>query len=167
MANALTVPHAVAAAVLCVAGLAKLHAPAPAARAVGAVPAAVRAFALLELALGVWALLSAGRLSSALMAALYGAFAGLTIALWRRGRSCGCFGSERAPASPIQSLVSGALALLGAVCAVASVHPVAWISGRSPGSVAVLVLGISAAVYGTVLAYSELPLLWQSWRPAA
>jgi hypothetical protein len=165
LADALTVPHAVAAVVLCVAGLAKLRTPAPAARAVGAAVAAVRAFAVLELGLGAWALLNGGALSSALMAALYAAFSGLTIVLWRRGRSCGCFGSEPTPASPLQSLVSASLALLCVACAAASVHPAAWISGRPAGTVAILVLGISAAVYGTVLAYSELPLLWRSWRP--
>jgi hypothetical protein len=165
LADALTVPHAVAAVLLCVAGLAKLRAPAPAARAVGAAPPAIRAFAMLELALGAWALLNGGAVSSALMAALYAAFAGLTIVLWRRGRSCGCFGAVAAPASPLQSLVSAALALLCVACAAASVHPAAWISGRPPGSVAILVLGTGAAVYGTVLAYSELPLLWRSWSP--
>jgi len=41
----------------------------------------------------------------------------------------------------------------------------AWILERPPGSVAVLILGTAAAVYGTVLAYSELPRAWRSWSP--
>jgi hypothetical protein len=165
LANALTVPHAVAALVLCVAGLAKLRAPAAAARAVGFAPHLIRAFATFELALGAWALVTASPASSALMAALYAGFTALTVALWRRGASCGCFGSERAPASPIQSLLSAALALAAAACVAAGPHAVGWILGRPPGTVTVLVLGLTGAVYGTVLAYSELPLLWRSWSP--
>ncbi|HEY2259560.1 MAG TPA: MauE/DoxX family redox-associated membrane protein [Solirubrobacteraceae bacterium] len=166
MANALTVPHAVVALLLCVAGLAKLYSPAPAAAAVGVPAAAIRAFAVLELALGVWALLSASTLSSALMAGLYAAFAVAAVVLWRRGRSCGCFGSERAPASPIQSLLSAALAAVSVVCAAASPHALSWFSGRPTGTMTVLVVGTAGAVYGTVVAYSELPLLWRSWSPA-
>jgi hypothetical protein len=166
LANALTVPHAVAALVLCVAGLAKLRAPAPAARAVGVAAPLIRAFATFELGLGLWALTTANLASSVLMAALYAGFTALSVALWRRGAACGCFGSDRAPASPIPSLLSAALALVAAVCAAAGPHAVRWILARPPGSVTVLVLGISGAVYGTVLAYSELPLLWRSWSPA-
>jgi len=166
LANALTVPHAVAAIVLGVAGLAKLRSPRAAARAVGLAPSAIRAFAAGELALGVWALLAPVAVSSALMAMLYAGFAGLTLALSRAGAACGCFGDEGAPASPIQSLVSAALALLCAVCALAGPRALGWILGRPAGTVTVLLLGTAGAVYGTVLAYSELPLLWRSWSPA-
>jgi hypothetical protein len=163
LASALTVPHAVAALLLCVAGLAKLRSPAAAARVVGVAPVAVRAFSILEIGLGGWALLSADLTSSALMAGLYAAFAAVTIGLGRRGAPCGCFGSDHVPASSIQSTVSVALALVSLAGLAASAHGVSWILGRPPGTVTVLVLGTAGAVYGTVLAYSELPLLWRSW----
>ncbi|MGH2868385.1 MAG: MauE/DoxX family redox-associated membrane protein [Solirubrobacteraceae bacterium] len=167
MANALTVPHAVAALVLCVAGLAKLRSPAGAARAVGLPPGPVRIFAGAELALGVWALADAAGLASLLMTGLYVGFAGLTIRLARNGKACGCFGAQRSPASPLQSLLSIALAGACALAAAGGTHAAAWISGRPPGFVTLLVVGTAGAVYGVVLAYSELPLLWRSWRPAA
>lgn len=166
MADALTVPQAVAALVLIIAGVAKLRSPGAAARAVGATPTAIRAYALAELLLGGWALVAAGPLASGLLAAVYCGFAGLTLVLARRGAACGCFGSEQAPASPIQSLVSGALALVAAAGAVAGAHGAAWILQQPPGTAAVLVLGTAGAVYGVVLTYSELPLVWRAWRPA-
>jgi hypothetical protein len=166
MADALSIPHAVAALVLCVAGLAKLRSPGAAARAVGLGPASIRAFAAFEVALGAWALLAAAPEGSALMAAVYAGFAVLTLVLSRAGAPCGCFGEERAPASPIQSLVSAALALVCAVCAAGAPHALGWILSRPAGTVTVLVLGTAGAVYGTVLAYSELPLMWRSWSPA-
>jgi len=167
LADALTIPHAVAALVLCVAGLAKLRSPRAAARAVGLAPVAIRAFAAFELALGACALLADAPAGSALMAALYAGFAALTLVLARAGAACGCFGEERTPASPIQSLMSAALALVCAVCALAGPHALGWILERPAPTVTVLVLGTAGAVYGTVLAYSELPLLWRSWTPAA
>ena len=163
MASALTVPHAVAALLLCVAGVAKLRSPAAAARAVGVAPAAIRVFAILELGLGGWALLSADLTSSALMAALYAAFAAVTIGLGRRGAPCGCFGSDEAPSSSIQSTVSAVLALVSIAGLAASAHGASWILERPLGTVTVLVMGTAGAVYGTVLAYSELPLLWRAW----
>jgi hypothetical protein len=128
--------------------------------------AAIRAYALAELALGVWALVAAGPIISALMAAAYAGFAAITATLARRGAACGCFGSEATPASPIQPLLSGALALVSALSAIAGSHGAAWILHRPPATAAVLMVGIAGAVYGVVLAYSELPLLWRSWSPA-
>jgi hypothetical protein len=167
LAGALTVPHAVVALVLIVAGAAKLRSPAAAAHAVGAPPPAIRAYGLAEVALGAWALLAAGPVASGLMAAAYAGFAALTVMLARQGAACGCFGSERAPASPIQSLLSGVLALVAAAGAIAGVHGAAWILQQPAATAAVLVVGTVGAVYGVVLAYSELPLVWQAWSPAA
>lgn len=166
MADALTVPHAVAALVLCVAGLAKLRSPGAAARAVSVGAVGIRAFATGELALGVWGLVAVAPAGSLLMAALYAGFAALTLVLSRRGAGCGCFGAERAPASAIQSLLSAALAAICVACAIAAPHALMWILDRPAGIATVLVLGTAGAVYGTVLAYSELPLLWRSWSPA-
>ncbi len=166
MANALTVPHAVAALVLCMAGLAKLRSPTGAARAVGLTPGPVRVFAVAELALGAWALADANLLASILMVGLYAGFAGVTLRLARHGKACGCFGAQRSPASPLQSLLSVALAGASALAAAGGTHAAGWIFEQPSGLVAVVVLGTAGAVYGVVLAYTELPLLWGSWRPA-
>jgi len=163
VANALTFPHAVAALVLCLAGAAKLRSPAAAAHAVALPRALIRAFAAFEIALGVAALLTASRAGSVLMALTYAGFAALTVALWRRQAPCGCFGEEQAPASPVQSLISAGLALICAASVAAGSHPLGWILERPPGFVAILGLGTAGMVYGTVVAYSELPLAWRSW----
>ncbi len=165
MANALTIPHAVAALVLCVAGLAKFRSPAGAAQAVGLAPGPVRVFAVGEMALGAWALADSTRLASLLMAGLYAGFAALTLRLARHGKTCGCFGAQGSPASPLQSLLSIALAGASALAAGGGTHPAGWIFGWPPGFVPLLAAGTAGAVYGIVLAYTELPRLWQSWNP--
>jgi hypothetical protein len=166
LANALTVPHAAAALVLMVAGLAKLRSPRAAARAVHVTPLVIRGFATFEVALGAWALVSGVRPVSVVMVLVYAGFALTTWRLARTNTACGCFGEQEDPASPIQSVVSVALALVCLVSALAAPHALGWILGRSAASATVLVLGTAGVVYGTVLAYSELPLLWRSWSPA-
>ena len=166
MGGALGVPLLVAALVLCVAGVAKLRAPDAAARAVGADRRIVRLFAAGELGLGGVVLAAGGPVPATIMAALYAGFAILTLRLARAGETCGCFGAPQSPASPLQSALSG---VLGAVCLLAAfggARSLDWIIGRSPGIVTVLGLGTAGAVYGIVLAYSELPQLWRSWSPA-
>jgi hypothetical protein len=166
LADALTVPQALAALVLGVAGLAKLGSPGAAARAVGLSRPAIRAFSVGELALAGWALVDGGAGGSAAMAVLYAGFAALTLRLARAGAACGCFGAEQAPASPLQSVLSGALAAVCGAGALAGAHPATWILQRPAPTAVVLVLGVAAAVYATVLAYSELPQLWLSWSAA-
>jgi hypothetical protein len=166
VANALTVPHAIAALVLCVAGVAKLRSPTPAARALGVAPGLVRAFAAGEIALGGWALLAGGALPGVLMAILYAAFAATTLVLARRGAACGCFGADDTAASGLESWLSGGLAAVAGAGAIAGAHAGTWIVHRPAGTAAILVLAAMAAVYAVVLAYSELPLLWRSWSPA-
>ena len=166
MASAMGVPQVVAALVLCVAGVAKLRAPGAAARAVGVDPRLVALFAAGELGLGAAVLAGAGPLAAAMMAALYAGFAALTLRLARAGEACGCFGAPQSPASPLQSALSAGLALVSALAAIAGAPAAGWILGRPPGIVTVLGLGTAGAVYGIVLAYSELPQLWRSWSPA-
>jgi hypothetical protein len=163
LADALTGPHAVAAVVLCIAGIAKLRAPGTAAAALTVRPVLVRSFALLELMLGAAALVSPAPLLSALLAATYAGLAGLTLVLARRSQACGCFGEGETPASISQSILSAALALVCGAAAVWHPHALGWILGRPAGTAAVLVVGTAGAVYGTVVAYSELPLAWRSW----
>lgn len=160
MTDALTVPHAVAALVLCAAGLAKLRSPRTAATALGIPAGWIRAFSVYELALGAGAL--AWPVLSPLLALTYAGLAALTLVLARRAQSCGCFGEGDAPASRAQSLLSLVLAL---VCAGPS-HGVSWLLHRPPGPAAVLVLGVATAACGTVVAYAELPAAWRAWSPS-
>jgi hypothetical protein len=156
-------PHAVAALVLAVAGVAKLRSPEAAARAVRLPPALIRTFAAGELTLAAVTLIVAGAWSSALMAVLYGAFAVLTLRLARAGTACGCFGGPESPASPVQSGLSGALAAVSLLSAVGGAHSAGWILQRPAAGLVVLALGTAGLVYGIVLAYTELGPQWQSW----
>ncbi|MDQ6730920.1 MAG: hypothetical protein M3022_11625 [Actinomycetota bacterium] len=167
MDSALAIPQLVAALVLCVAGAAKLRAPGAAARAVGAGPQLVRLFAAGELGLGAVVLAVGGPLPAAMMTVLYSGFAVLTLRLARAGEACGCFGDPQSPASPQQSALSGTLAAVCLLGAIGGARSLDWILGGSPGVVTVLGLGTAGAVYGIVLAYSELPQLWRSWSPDA
>lgn len=168
MAQALTGPYLIAALTLCVAGLAKLRAPDAAARAMRAADLpgnglAIRAFAIGEVALGAAAAVVATAATAAALAVVYAGFAALALVLHRRGAECGCFGDSGAPASPLQSAISALLATVCAIAAAASTHGIGWILARPALTAATLALGIAAAVYATVVAYSELPSAWTAW----
>jgi Methylamine utilisation protein MauE len=169
MTAALTPPFAVAALVLCIAGVAKLRAPDGAAGALRAValPGSVtlaRLGALAEVALGAWALIRPSAMTAALVALVYAVFCGLSLALARRDGECGCFGDTGAPASALQSLLSGALALVAGAAAVAGAHPIGWVLGSAGAAIGVVAaLGLVGAAYAAVLVYTALPQAWAAW----
>jgi hypothetical protein len=168
VAQALSGPFLIAALTLCVAAVAKLRRPAPAAAALKALDlpgseTLIRLLAAAELALGLTAVVKPGVAPGAALAALYAAFAVVALALHHRGAACGCFGDRAAPASPMQTAISAALAAVCAVAAGSDVHGVAWIFGRSPALAAPLIIGITGAVFATAVAYSELPAAWGAW----
>jgi hypothetical protein len=100
-------PFLAAAALLVVAGVPKVVDPVPLVRALRATgmpvpPLLVRAFALAEVAIGVWALVAPGRVSSGLVAAAYLVFTLFVARVLARGGvlgSCGCFGRADTPAT--------------------------------------------------------------------
>jgi hypothetical protein len=164
----LTAPFLVAASVLCLAGAAKLRSPAAAARALTTLGlparlALVRALAVGELALGVWCALDPVRVAAGAMACLYATFAGAALLLAHRHSSCGCFGEREAPASIAQSIVSGILSLVALAATVSEPHGLHWIFERPAMYAVVLFVGTAGAAFGTVLAYTEVPLVWSSW----
>jgi hypothetical protein len=167
MKEALTVPFATAALVLCIAGLAKLRSPASAVRVLvvlrlPARPGVVRPLALAELVVGVACVLRPTALTAAAMACLYATFCAVSLVLVREGSSCGCFGAGSI-ASPLQSGLSAALAALALVAAVVAPHGAGWLLTRPPEFLAVIVLGLAGSAYAIVLAYTELPRAWGAW----
>ena len=150
------------------AGVAKLRSPERRGRERSAAAGgSIRLFAAGELGLGVVALATAGGpLRAALMAVLYAGFAVLTLRLARPGelrllrRRAG---PGLAAAVAAQRRAGGGLRCWPRS---AAPTPLGWILAGSPGIVTVLALGTAGAVYGIVLAYSELPQLWRSWSPA-
>ena len=170
MGAGFSAPFAVAALVLCVAGVAKLRSPATAARALRTVglPSGallIRIAAAGEIALGGWALFGPGPVSAGAVAALYVAFTLLSLELARRQVSCGCFGESEVPSSKAQSALSAVLGLIAVGAAIGSAHGLGWIFGLPAVRAVVLVIGICAAAYAVVLAYTELPRAWSAWSP--
>jgi uncharacterized membrane protein YphA (DoxX/SURF4 family) len=164
-----TPPLVVAALVLCVAGVAKLRSPGAAVAALSTLGIRVprlliRALAVLELALGAFVALDPVRVASAVVACLYALFAGLSLALASRRANCGCFGEQDAPASVLQSLLSGALALVAIAAAIwPPSHGIGWVLGHDLPLAAALFVGIAGAVYASVVAYTDLPPAWTAW----
>jgi hypothetical protein len=116
-----------------------------------------------EGAVGLWCLADPGPVPAGAMGCLYAAFAGLALLLARRQESCGCFGERDAPASIAQSLLSAVLALLAFAGMLSVPHGLPWVLERPAGYAALLILGTAGSVYGTVLAYTEMPHAWGSW----
>lgn len=168
MADALTAPLLIAAGLLVVSGLAKLRAPATAARALGvaglpASPALVRTLSAVEIALGVAALTTRGRVTAAGLALVYASFAALALRLARRRAACGCFGDSEAPASVTQALLSAVIAALCTLAAVRPAHDVRWVLAQSPATAATLLVGSAACIYAVILVYTQLPAAWAAW----
>jgi hypothetical protein len=163
-----TFPFLLAGLLLCVAALGKLWAPDAAAgalRVVGLrVPSGLaRSFAVVELGLGGWAAVSPGAVNAATVAIVYMMFAGLSLLLARRRVACGCFGAGDTPASGIQSLLSAALAAVALAAALGPGHGIGWVLGQHAWLAGVLVIGLAGAIYGIVIAYTQLPAAWGAW----
>ena len=113
-------PFLAAAGLLMVAGVPKVADPLPLVRALRAagMPVArvlVRAFAIAEVAIGAWALVAPGRVSSGLVAAAYLVFTLFVARVLARGGvlgSCGCFGKADTPATRTHLVLTAAAALV-------------------------------------------------------
>jgi hypothetical protein len=152
--------------------VAKLRAPAPARRTLitlgVTVPGVViRAFATIELGLGLAAALTGARPAGVALAVLYAGFAALAALLARRQVACGCFGDSELPASGAQVAMSVVLALLSLAATLAGAHGLAWELAHAPASGAVLIVGALGAASATVLVYRELPRAWRAWSGEA
>jgi hypothetical protein len=126
-------PFLAAAGLLVVAGVPKIVDPLPLVRALrgAGLPVhrqVVRGFAVLEVALGVWALAAPGRYAALLVAAAYLVFTAFVGRVLTRGGvlgSCGCFGKPDTPATRTH-LVLTALAALTALLVAVDPPASAW-----------------------------------------
>lgn len=126
-------PFLAAAGLLVVAGVPKVLDPLPLVRALRAagLPVGrhlVRGFAVVEVALGAWALLAPGRYAAGLVAAAYLAFTAFVARVLTRGGvlgSCGCFGKPDTPATRTH-LVLTALASLTALAVAVDPPSAVW-----------------------------------------
>jgi hypothetical protein len=171
LSEVLTGPVLAAAALVCVAAVGKLREPGGAVRAVSVLvgrPARtwqVRAVAGLELVVGVTVLVAPTSVPVAVLAGLYGTFAGAGAALRVRGVGCGCFGAGAAGGAD-DAVVSVAHVALSAVLAAVCAAGAAWPGHAADWAVTrpALAVGIAGCVYALVLAYTQLPVAWGAWR---
>lgn len=165
-------PYLAGAALLVVAGLAKVVRPEDTARALAllvgrplrALRAAVRIGAVAEVVVGVVALVLPRTVPASLVAASYAGFAVVTVVVRARGgplASCGCFGTPDTPATRLHVVVDlGLAAAAGAVAASGSASgTLASVLARQPGHGVPLVLVSAACAWLAFLALSRLSVL--------
>lgn len=162
----------VLAAVLVVAGMGKLRAPAAAVDALRAagLPSGRRLARLagaLEVLVGATALVLPSAASLAGIAALYAVLAGFAVRLLRTAApvaGCGCFGAD-APPSPLHAGFDIAAAAIAAL-AVASPPPgLPELAARAPLAGVGLVAGCAASAYAVSLVLTYLPQAALAYRP--
>ena len=169
--DALAGPYLASAALLVVAGAAKLLDPLPLVRALrsaglalrqGLLAPLVRLAALAELALGVLAVVTGAALAAAGVALSYAAFTAFVLVALRRGgvlASCGCFGRADTPPTATHVVVTGVLALVAAAVAVRPIGALPDLLGDAPGAgLPLLVVTAAVAVTG-YLVLALLPAL--------
>lgn len=167
-------PYLAAAALLVVAGAAKVRDPLPLVRALRATglraPAPlVRAGAAVELLLGLAAVLTGSRIAAVGVALSYAAFTGFVLLALRRGgvlASCGCFGKADTPPTATHVAVTGALALVATAVAVSPLGRVDALLAASPAAGLPLLLVTAAVAATCYLVLALLPLLHPAARPA-
>ena len=165
--HALAGPFLAAAALLVVAGAAKVLDPQPlvrAARSVGLRASApvVRAAAAIEVSLGLWAVLSGSRPAAVAVAASYAGFTAFVLLALRRGgvlASCGCFGKADTPPTRTHAAVTALAAVAAAAVATRPLGSLPSLLGDSPWSGVPLLLATAALASVCYLVLAVLPLL--------
>ena len=158
------------AALLAIAGVAKLRHPAPAANAMeragfGAGRSGARFAGLLECAVGAWVLVDPGVLA---LGALALAYATLASGVWAMRKAdvedCGCFG-ESASLEPSRLHLAVNM-LATATCAFAALSPPPGLRaaiGRAPLEAVAVIAGLGAAILLSYLAFTALPRAWSAY----
>lgn len=170
MSEALAPLAWVLAALLAIAGVAKLRHPLTAAKAmaqagIGAGRSGARLTGLLECGVGAWALLSPSVLSLGTLALAYATLASGIWAMRKAGvADCGCFGESASLEPSRLHLVVNLMA--AAVCALAALSPPPGLeaaAGRAPLEAVALIAGVMAAILLSYLAFTALPRAWSAY----
>ncbi|HZU60450.1 MAG TPA: MauE/DoxX family redox-associated membrane protein [Solirubrobacteraceae bacterium] len=125
--------------------------------------------ALAELGAAVAVLAAPGRVSGALVAGFFAAFAAAHAWSWHRGKTddCGCFGGSAGRGSAIRRLaLTGGSAMAAAAAAVADPPSLVTQASRAPGTGLLIALGAGGAgwLWHRVFVGSRAPL-WRSTPP--
>jgi hypothetical protein len=145
---------AAAAGLLVVAGVLKLR--------------AREASGVLEVGLGVAAVVSSRPLVVALLAVAYAGFAAHSLRLWvvSGGEAdCGCFGDVEAPAGFGHVVLNLACAVVAAVAVFVVPQSLAALVVEGGVTGVVVAIGVAASVYGLFLCYTALPSAWNAFQP--
>jgi hypothetical protein len=162
---ALAGPFAMAAALLALGGAAKAVQPSDTAGALRTLglPGStllVRAGGIVELVIGIGALVYGSRPFTALVAVSYAGFAAFVALALRRGApisSCGCFGKADTPPSVTHIVVNGAAALAAIGVAIDPVGGITDVMADQPLLGIPFLLLMAVGVYLTFLALTLLP----------
>lgn len=158
------------AALLAIAGVAKLRYPGPAANAMaragfGAGRSGARLTGLLECGVGAWVLLDP---SVPALGALALAYATLASGIWAMRKAdvadCGCFG-ESASLKPSRLHLAVNL-MAAATCALAALFPPPGLRTaieREPLEALALIAGVAASILLAYLAFTALPRAWNAY----
>ena len=158
---------AVAAVVLCAAGLAKLRSPSGAVSAlmVTGLPARrgfVHALAIAELVIGALSLLKPSPLIAAAVAVLYAGFCSVSFGARAPPRFVRLLRRPRCARLVLQSALSAALCLVDRR-PIAPAHGIGSILDAGAAQASALIVGIAGAAYATIAAYTELPQAFAAW----
>ena len=165
MAPVVVVASLLVAGLLVVAGRAKLVRPGPTAQALCAAGptrcrGVARAIGLVEIAIGLWAIVLPSRASGAALAGAYLAFAGFVAFLLVRrpeASSCGCAGAREIPPSGIHLVANLVAAGVGVAAALAPPLPIGSIVASLGWSSVPFAAGLIAAGTLAVVAITDLP----------
>ncbi len=161
-------PYLIACTLLVLAGVSKAIRPTDTARAVAAVAPVglrtltrmVRVGAVVEAAVGVWALVIPGPVPASAVAVSYAVFAAYVAVVRRTGgamASCGCFGTPDTPATGVHVVVNVGLAVSAVVVAVSGLSGtiVSVLAGQPLHGMPLVAL----SALGTWLSYLALSVL--------
>ena len=165
--DALAGPYLVSAALLVVAGGAKVLDPLPLMRALMSVGLPfgrplVRGVAAVEVVVGLLAIATGSAPAAAAVAVSYAAFTGFVLLALARGgvlASCGCFGKADTPPTRTHAAVTAALAAVAGLVALRPLGPLPDLLGGSPWNGVPLLLTTGAVAVTTYLVLALLPTL--------
>lgn len=166
-------PYLAAAALLVLAGAAKVLDPLPLVRALRSAglrlrPTTVRAAAVAETGLGLWAGFTSDQVAAALLALTYAGFTGFVLLARTRGgvlASCGCFGRPDTPPTMTHAVVTGLFAAVAAGAGRSPAGSLPKLLARTPTGGMALVAVTAALAAVAYLLLALLPLLGAASRP--
>jgi hypothetical protein len=158
------------AALLIVAGAAKLRDPSAATRALreAGIPAngtLMRGAGMAEVAVGAWCLVAPSTGSVALLALAYVVFAGAVSRMHQAGvGDCGCFGERSFAPGPAHLALDLCAAVIALVAVVAPPPAIDTVTDRPPLEAVALAAGLACAVLLSYLAFTVMPSAWSAYR---